>query len=211
MSPKIKIVIVDDHPIVIEGIKMMLESENIYQIKGTFNDGQSLLNYLQSNDVDLILLDITLPDTSGIELCLDIKRNHPEYKIIMLSNRSERSIIMQCLQNGASGYMLKNATVNELNECIDEVLSGNIAFCREVKEILNKPSATDLQSIPRLTNREKEILKLLAAGKTSHVIAEELFLSPFTVDTHRKNIMQKFQTKNVAELIRIALENNLIR
>lgn len=210
MQPKINIAIVDDHPIVIQGLKLMLENDSIYQIIGTFVDGKGIINFLNTNDLDLILLDITLPDISGIELCRMIKLNHPNCKIIMLSNRSERSIIMQCIQNGASGYLLKNATITELNQCIDEALSGNIAFCAEVKEIINQPSSTDLEGLPRLTKREKEILKLLATGKTSVTIAEELFLSPLTVDTHRKNIMQKFQVKNVAELINLTMKHDLI-
>lgn len=210
MSHKISIVIVDDHPIVIQGLKMMLENEKYFHIAGTFNDGAGIRNFIATNEADIILLDITLPDFSGIELCAEIKKNAPRTSVLMLSNRSERSIIMQCIQNGASGYLLKNATIEELHSCIRGALSGNIVFCHEVKEIISVPSQFELAGIPRLTKREKEILKLLAEGKTSGTIAEQLFLSPLTVDTHRKNIMQKFQVKNVAELINVAGQNNLI-
>lgn len=209
-SPNIDIAIVDDHPIVIQGLKKMLESEKYFNICGTFVDGSGIINFLKTNTVDIVLLDITLPDISGIELCTEIKKISGEISIIILSNRSERSIIMQCLQNGASGYLLKNATIDELADCIRGALSGNIVFCKEVKEIMIKPSKNDLAGIPRLTKREKEILKLLTEGKTSGIIADELFLSPLTVDTHRKNILQKFQVKNVAELINVAVQNNLI-
>lgn len=210
MSHKVNIVIVDDHPIVIQGLKMMLESEKYFVIAATFVDGGGLLSYLKTNTPDIILLDITLPDTNGIELCREIKKTAADTSIIMLSNRSERSIIMQCIQNGASGYLLKNASVDELTSSIREVLSGNIVFSKEVREIINKPSQTELAGIPRLTKRETEILKLLTQGKTSINIAEALYLSPLTVDTHRKNIIQKFKVKNVAELINVALQNNLI-
>ncbi len=210
MSHKINIAVVDDHPIVIQGLKMMLESEKYFQICGTFTDGAGIRSFLQTNEADIVLLDITLPDSNGIELCAEIKRTAPKTSVIMLSNRSERSIIMQCIQNGASGYLLKNATIDELHSCIRGALSGNIVFCNEVREIISKPSQFELAGIPRLTNREKEILKLLAEGKTSNTIAEELFLSPLTVDTHRKNIIQKFQVKNVAELITVAIQNNMI-
>ena len=98
----------------------------------------------------------------------------------------------------------------ELHGCIRGALSGDIVFCSEVKKIISKPAQNDLAGIPRLTKREKEILKLLAEGKTSNTIAEELFLSPLTIDTHRKNIIHKFQVKNVAELINVALHNNMI-
>ncbi len=210
MSDKINIALVDDHPIVIQGLKNMLENEKYFNICGTFNNGAGIVNFLLSNEVDIVLLDITLPDTNGIELCLSIKKNTPKTSVLMLSNRSERSIIMQCIQNGASGYLLKNATIEELHSCVRGALSGNIVFCNEVKEIISKPSLNELSGIPRLTKREKEILKLLTEGKTSIAISEELFLSPLTVDTHRKNIMQKFQVKNVAELINLAKQYNLI-
>lgn len=210
MSHNINIVIVDDHPIVIQGLKMMLENKKYFQIAATFKDGGGIRNFIKTNEADIVLLDITLPDSNGIELCAEIKKMRPETSVIMLSNRSERSIIMQCIQNGASGYLLKNATIDELHSCIRGALSGNIVFCNEVKEIISKPSQNELSGIPRLTKREKEILKLLTEGKTSVAIAEELFLSPLTVDTHRKNIIQKFQVKNVAELINVAVQNNLV-
>ena len=210
MSHNINIVIVDDHPIVIQGLKMMLENQKFFHIADTFNDGAGIRNFIATNEADIVLLDITLPDTNGIELCAEIKKKSPQTSVIMLSNRSERSIIMQCLQNGASGYLLKNATIEELSSCIRGALSGNIVFCNEVREIISKPSYNELSGIPRLTKREKEILKLLTEGKTSIAIAEELFLSPLTVDTHRKNIIHKFKVKNVAELISVAKQNNLI-
>lgn len=208
-SHKINIAIVDDHPIVIEGLKMMLHDQSIFNVVETFTSGLEIINFVKSNEVDIILLDITLPDSNGIELCKKIKMVSPTTSVIMFSNRSERSIIMQCIQNGASGYLLKNTSIDELIDCIKGALSGNIVFCNETKEIISKPSQNEF-IIPRLTKREKEILKLVAKGKTSAVIAEELFLSPLTVDTHRKNLLQKFQAKNSTELITLALQQNLI-
>lgn len=210
LPKKINIAIVDDHPIVIQGIKTMLKSERYFHISGTFIDGKGILSFIRSNDIDIILLDITLPDTNGIELCMEIKKIAPNISVIMLSNRSERSIIMQCIQNGASGYLLKNATIKELTSCINGALSGNIVFSEEVKEIISKPSVKELIGIPRLTKREKEILKMVTEGKTSVMIADELFLSPLTIDTHRKNLMQKFKVNNTAELIKIAVQQNMI-
>jgi len=210
MSHKINIALVDDHPIVIQGLRMMLEKQRHFHICGTFGEGSGILDFLQNGTADIILLDITLPDSSGIDLCAQIKKTSPDTFIIMLSNRAERSIIMHCIQNGASGYLLKNATIEELSSCIRSALMGNIVFCNEVKTIISKPSQNETGIIPRLTKREKEILKLLTQGKTSNAIAEELFLSPLTVDTHRKNIMHKFNVKNVAELITVAMQNQII-
>lgn len=210
MESKINLSIVDDHPVVIQGIKNMLQHDMFMNVATAFTDGKSLMTFLENNRPDLILMDITLPDIKGIELCLIVKKKYPEICIIMLSNRSERSIILQCVQNGASGYLLKNSSVEELSNCIRKALSGDIVFCSEVKEILNKPSAADFRSLPRLTKREKEILNLVTEGKTSNSIAKELFLSPLTVETHRRNLMQKFDVKNTAELIREAIKNNII-
>ncbi|KFF12974.1 response regulator transcription factor [Chryseobacterium soli] len=205
----INIVIVDDHPIVIEGLKMMLQNQPFLRVSGSFTSGSAIMEYLRSHEANIVLLDITLPDTSGIEICKEIKKMSADTSVIMFSNRSERSIIMQCIQNGASGYLLKNTSIDELTECIKGALSGNIVFCNETKQMISKPSQNHL-TIPRLTKREKQILQLVAQGKTSMMIADELFLSPLTVDTHRKNLIQKFQAKNSTELIHLAVQYHMI-
>lgn len=208
-SDTINIVIVDDHPIVIEGLKMMLKNEPLLSISRSFTSGNEAKDFIKTNDIDIILLDIALPDANGINLCKEIKKLSSDVSVIMFSNRSERSIVMQCVQNGASGYLLKNTSIDELVTCIKGALSGEIVFCNEIKQIISKPSQSEL-TVPRLTKREKQILKLVAQGKTSSMIADELFLSPLTVDTHRKNLLQKFHAKNSTELISLALQQNMI-
>ncbi|UWX58821.1 response regulator transcription factor [Chryseobacterium oranimense] len=208
-NKKINIVIVDDHPIVIEGLKMMLNSQLGFTVSKSFTSGLELIDFIRNHKVDIILLDITLPDSNGTELCREIKKISPATSVIMFSNRSERSIIMQSVQNGASGYILKNTSIDELVECIQGAYSGNIVFCEEIRHIISKPSQNDFL-VPRLTKREKQILQMVAEGKTSITIADELFLSPLTVDTHRKNLLQKFQAKNSTELISLALQQNMI-
>ena len=202
--------IVDDHPIVIEGLKMLLQNEPNIHLVGGFCTGVDILSYIRTNKVDLVLLDITLPDINGMELCQLIKKGSVATIILILSNHTERSIIMQTIQNGASGYLLKNSTIDELRHCITEAVKGNICYSKAVMEIISRPSKNELQGAPRLTRREKEILALIAAGKTSQVIGQELFLSPLTIDTHRKNLIQKFSVKNVAELIMAATQQNLL-
>lgn len=206
----ITIAIVDDHPIVIQGLKQLLSNEKDIRIAAFFVDGNGILSYIKNNEVDVVLLDITLPDSNGIELCKEIKDISPNTSVLMLSNRSERSMIMQSLQNGASGYLLKNASLEELTSCIKQVIFGNIVFCSEVREIISKPVKNEFQGLPKLTKRETQILKMLAEGKTSNKIAEELFLSVLTIDTHRKNILQKCKAKNVAELVTIATLNQML-
>ena len=206
----ITIAIVDDHPIVIQGLKQLLSNEKEIRIAAFFVDGNGIISYMKNNEVDVVLLDITLPDSNGIELCKEIKDISPNTSVLMLSNRSERSMIMQSLQNGASGYLLKNASLEELTSCIKQVIFGNIVFCSEVREIISKPVKNEFQGLPKLTKRETQILKMLAEGKTSNKIAEELFLSVLTIDTHRKNILQKCKAKNVAELVTIATLNQML-
>ncbi len=207
---KLLTAIVDDHPIVIEGLKVLLQNEENLEIVGGFYSGSAILTYISTNQVDLILLDITLPDINGIELCQHIKEASISTVVLILSNHTERSIIMQTIQNGASGYLLKNSSIDELRHCISEAVKGNICYSKEVMEIISRPSKNHIQGMPRLTRREKEILALIAAGKTSQVIGQELFLSPLTIDTHRKNLIQKFGVKNVAELIMAATQQQIL-
>lgn len=207
---KLLTAIVDDHPIVIEGLKTMLQHEENVQLVGGFENGESILSYLKLHKADLILLDISLPDINGMDLCQLIKKASRNTMILILSNRTERSIIMQTIQNGASGYLLKNSSIEELRNCIAEAVKGNICYSREVAEIISRPSKNQLQGRPQLTRREKQILVLIAAGKTSQDIANDLFLSPLTVDTHRRNLLQKFEVRNVAELIKMAYEQCIL-
>jgi DNA-binding NarL/FixJ family response regulator len=200
--------ILDDHPIVVDGLyKILMNNFTINEIVH-FTSGDEFTALLQGGHqgFDLILLDITMPGKSGIEVCKDIKFHHPQTCVIVFSNHTERSLIMQMLNNGANGYLLKNASSSEIVFGIQEALNGQIAFSKEVREIIAQPSATDLKKIPTLTKREKQILKMISDGKTSVEIGEELFLSPFTVDTHRRNLMQKFAVKNVVTLIKVTSE-----
>ncbi|WP_343691331.1 response regulator transcription factor [Chitinophaga sp.] len=207
---KLRTVLVDDHPIVIAGLKTLLQHEENLTIEAALHSGNELISYLAAHPTDLVLLDITLPDINGMELCLMIKKVSLQTIILILSNHTERSIIMQTIQNGASGYLLKNSSLDELRHCITEAVKGNICYSREVMEIISRPSKNQLKATPQLTRREKQILSLLAQGKTSVVIGEELFLSPLTVDTHRRNLLQKFEVKNVAELIMIATQQQML-
>jgi DNA-binding NarL/FixJ family response regulator len=206
-----KLVIVDDHPIVIEGLSALLQAEEDLQIAGTFTTGNAFLSFLKARgEVDIVLLDITLPDINGVEVCKEIKKLSPETKVLIISNHSERSIIMQMLQQGASGYLLKNASSEELVRCVHDVLDGKIALSAEVTAIMTRPLQNELKDIPHLTKREMQVLTMIAAGRTSASIAEELCVSQFTVETHRRNLMQKFDASNTASLIRMAVEQKLL-
>lgn len=203
-------VVVDDHPIVISGISGLLSDLENVEIIEKMQSGVALLDYMEHNEVDLVLLDIFLPVITGIDLCKAIKQKFPQVVVIGMSSQSERSLVMQFIQNGGNGYILKSALFEEFKNCINKAIEGEIVFSDEVKVIVSQPLSEDLDTIPSLSRREKDIAILLSKGKQTQEIADELFLSFLTVQTHRRNILQKYKTKNVAELITLLLKNNLI-
>lgn len=210
MSKKYKMVVVDDHPIVISGISGLLSDLENIEIVEKMQSGALLLDYIENNEVDLVLIDIFLPVVTGIDLCKSIKQKYPQVIVIGMSSQSERSLVMQFIQNGGNGYILKSASFEEFKNCINKAIEGEIVFSDEVKTIVSQPLSEDLDNIPSLSRREKDIALLLSKGKQTQEIADELFLSFLTVQTHRRNILQKYKTKNVAELITLLLKNNLL-
>lgn len=207
MEP-IKILIVDDHPMVIEGVKALLQNVPETQIVGTVNDAFSALNFLKKTVVDVVLLDINLPDISGLDLCKKLKADFPKLKIIAMSTFKERSYITRMIEQGASGYVLKSVSQAELVEAIMQAQSGRMYLSMEVSQVLVMSQTQ--KPVPLLTSREKEVLGCISEGLTNNEIAEKLFISPLTVDSHRKNLLAKFQVKNTALLIKFAVENQLV-
>ena len=200
--------ITDDHYMVIEGIRSLLQQEKGIDWMGHATNAASCLAFLQQQVPDVILMDINLPDQSGIDLCREVKRLHPSVFILGLSTFSQQSFIEKMLANGASGYVLKNATGVELMEAIDTVMRGKQYLSFDVAVALRQPGLTG--NLPVLTRREKEVLLLIAEGLTNSAIAGQLFISSTTVDTHRKNLLAKFDAKNTASLIRMAAQMQLI-
>jgi len=210
MDKAYKTIIVDDHPIVISGISGLLSDLGSVEIVGKLQSGVKLVEYIEENEVDLILMDIFLPVINGVDLCKTIKQKYPQIVIIGMSSQSERSLVMQFIQNGGNGYILKSASFEEFKRCINKAIEGEIVFSDEVKAIISQPQSEDLEKIPSLSRREKDIVMLLSKGKSTQEIADDLFLSFLTVQTHRRNILQKYKTKNVAELMAFLLKNNLL-
>ncbi|MBK6938009.1 MAG: response regulator transcription factor [Chitinophagaceae bacterium] len=203
----IKVFIVDDHYMVIEGIRSLLQDERAVEWTGHAMNADSCLAFLQRQQPDVILMDINLPDKSGIDLCKDVKAKYPGIFIIGLSTFNQQSFIERMMDNGASGYVLKNATQEELMHAIETVLKGKTFLSEEASHSLKKIEVTGK---PVLTRREKEVLGLIAEGMTNGEIAEKLFVSVTTVDTHRKNLLAKLGAKNTAELVKLAFYHKLI-
>jgi DNA-binding NarL/FixJ family response regulator len=203
----IKVLITDDHLLVIEGIKALLKGHEQIEVTGHAHDGYTAIKFLKEHETDVILLDINLPDLSGIDLCIKIKEEFPHIKVLALSTFKERTYITRIIEAGASGYLLKNVNREELMEAIEMVYEGKMYLNKEIAQVITSYAKL---TIPVLTTREKEVLTCIADGLTNQQTAEKLFLSPLTVDSHRKNLLTKFQVKNTASLIRFAVENKLI-
>ena len=198
--------IVDDHYMVIEGIRSLLQHEKSIEWLGHASNAESCLAFLRQRQPDVILMDINLPGISGIELCKEVKERYPAVFVIGLSTFNQQSFIQKMMENGASGYVLKNATQEELVEAIETVMKGRIYLNEEVSQALRKENPDRIV----LTRREKEVLELIAGGLTNAEIAAKLFISITTVDTHRKNLLAKFEVRNTASLVRTAARLQLI-
>ena len=202
----VKVFIVDDHYMVIEGIRSLLQTEKEIEWLGHATNAASCLAFLKQQLPDVILMDINLPDKNGIDLCKEVKELYPSVFIIALSTYNQLSFIQKIMDNGASGYVLKNATQQELMQAIEAVVKGKIFYSAEASQTLQKKQGAKVI----LTRRETEVLELIAEGLTNNVIAKKLFISTTTVDTHRKNLLSKLEAKNTASLIRMATQLELI-
>lgn len=201
-----RIFIVDDHPMVIEGIRSMLMQLPDVEIAGFAMNAVSTFGYFVNNTADVVLLDINLPDQNGIEVCKTLLKKYPHLKIIALTNFDQLSYLQRMEDAGAKGYLLKNSSLEEIDQAIKAVTSGKEYWLGKD----NLRSGIHKQNKPMLTRREIEVLKLIAEGLTNREIAEKLFVSDSTVDSHRKNLIAKLAVKNTAALIRMAMEEKII-
>ncbi len=202
-----KIFIVDDHYMIIEGIRSLLQNEVGLEWMGHAMNAASCLDFLKNQKTDVLFMDVNLPDQSGIDLCSLVKKTYPKIRIVGLSSFNQFSFIEKMLQNGAAGYVLKNATKEELLMAIDTVMEGKTYISAAVETTINTNKNI---KTPLITRREKEVLLLIAEGLTNGEIADTLFVSITTVDSHRKNLLAKFEVKNTAALIRMATKYQLI-
>lgn len=205
----VRVFIVDDHPVVVAGLKSLLSQLNNIEVAGAVSNAFEAIPFLKSNPVDVILLDINLPDVSGIDLCKKIHKEFPDIKIVGISTFSDRSYISRMIENGALGYLLKSASPEEITEAIKTVMEGKMYLSVSTERLIHSQHKGTTNNPPAITKREKEVLALIAEGFTNGQIAEKLFISPLTVDSHRKNLLTKFQVSNTAALIRIATEHRL--
>jgi DNA-binding NarL/FixJ family response regulator len=206
MNP-VKVFIVDDHYMVIEGIRALLQDQKDIVLMGHASNADSCLSFIQNAAPDVILMDISMPGKNGIDLCKEVRERYPSVFVIGLSTFNQFTYVDDMLRNGASGYLLKNATKQEITEAIHTVAKGKMYMSDEAANTLKNASPHES---PVLTRRENEILRLIAEGLANPQIAEKLFLSNSTVDTHRKSLMRKLSIKNTALLVRYAVDQKII-
>ena len=204
----IRVFVVDDHPLVQEGMRSLLGNEKGIELCGYAMTAQSCLGYFVHNSADVVLMDINLPDMNGIDLCKELKTKYPGVMILALSTFNQGSYVTKMMENGASGYVVKNADKKELLDAIREVSRGKTYLSFEAGQAIRKNNES--VQIPAITRREKEILGLIAEGFTNPEIANKLFVSPTTVDSHRKNLLAKLNVKNTASLVMFAMDHQLI-
>lgn len=204
---QIKVIIADDHTLFINGLQMLLKEEPGIDVIAVANDGKALLNLMILQEPDLVLLDINMPNMNGLEALKHIRHDFPAVKTIILSTYHEDHLIEKARQYGANGYLLKNCNKEELFKTLSLVLSGNSCFPYRLPKPDNSFDHPDsfLRQF-NLTRRENEIIVLIQEGMTNQQMAAQLFLSIFTVETHRKNIMQKLNLKSPSALIRFLME-----
>lgn len=205
---KINLVIVDDHPMVLEGLRSMMAQISFVELADTVTNAYEAMEAIATHKPDVVITDINLPEVSGIELTAKIKKEYPTIKVIAMSTFNERSYVMQMLQNGADGYLVKNATKEEIEEAILSVYEGKMYM--SVDTNISSLDKQEIKNMPVISSREKEVLALIAEGFTNAQIAQKLFLSVHTVDTHRKSLLTKFGVNNTASLIKVAARGNLI-
>ena len=205
--------IIDDHPLVSEGIATMIKNVEGLRICGSSKTGTEALEKLKELEPDIILLDISLPDIDGLELCTLIRKTNKTSKILGLTSANEAGLITQLLKRGANGFLLKNMEKEELLTAIDKVLNGKTFLSHEANEKVLQQfhSLHDaVNNLPVLTRREKEVLHWLNEGYSNSQIADKLFLSQHTVDSHRKHLMQKLNANNIQQLLKTAKDFKLI-
>jgi DNA-binding NarL/FixJ family response regulator len=212
----IKVLLVDDHKIVRDGIKVLLQDESDIEVIGEAENGKHALEVLNEITPDLLIVDINMPVMNGIECAREVVKHFPQVKILALTMLNEQEHIKNMVAAGAGGYILKNSGKEELIDAIKTVTSGENYFSDEVKNIImmnivkRKTSGNKIEGVPiPLTNREKDVLKYIVQEFTNQEIAEKLFISVRTVDAHRRNLLEKTGARNTAGLVKFALENNI--
>jgi DNA-binding NarL/FixJ family response regulator len=221
----IKVLIADDHLLIRAGVKSLLEKIKEVEVVGEASNGREALKLLKEFKPDLLLLDISMPELNGLDVAQRVRQDSPATRIIILSMHNHEEYVLQALRSGASGYLLKDAAPNELEIAINAVMKDEIYlspsiskhlvddYLRRIENLrgeVNSPVPEKLNPYQRLTSRQREILQLIAEGNSTKEIAEKLFISVKTVETHRMQIMERLNIRDIAGLVRYAIKMGII-
>jgi DNA-binding NarL/FixJ family response regulator len=215
--PKHKILIADDHAMVRDGVKNLIQQNKDLVVIGEARSGNETLELYDKLKPDLLIMDISMPDMNGMEVSRAILARNPGANIVILSMYDDEDYISRCLEYGVKGYVVKNESGSELDYAIKSVLQGKNYFSRQAQDVIFKKYSQNVskkkksEDAVNLTKREVEIIKLIADGLTSQQMADRLFISPRTVETHRANVMKKLTVKNAIELVKKAQQLNLLQ
>lgn len=212
----VKLVLVDDHTLIRDGLKSLLKSERSIQIIGEAENGEQLLKLLEQVTPDVVMLDLNMPVMDGFETLQHLQRKHPQIKVLILTMLNQNSYVQRVRDAGANGFVLKSAGKEELVHAIKTVANDNAYICSEVAlNLLNRGNTADSNGntpgdVPELSKREMEVLRLIAEGYTNAEIADKLFASKRTIESHRQHLIEKTKARNTATLIKFALQQGLI-
>lgn len=213
---KYSIILADDHVLIRHGIKNIIKQHGEYEVIGEVNDGEEVLRLMNKDAADLVIMDITMPKMSGIEAAEVVRRRYPRTKVLMLTMHKSKEYFSQAMSAGADGYLVKDDSDTELLVAIETIKNGKTylsPFFAEgfTEDVIQAYRSEEGNLIKKLSKREKEVLQLVVDGLTSKAIAEKLNLSPRTVDTHRSNLLKKFNLKKSVDLVNYAIRCGLVR
>lgn len=207
---KVQVLIVDDHQLFREGVASLLANDDNIEVVGVADSGEAVFDFLEAKAPEVVLIDISMPGLDGLEVITRCKRKYPETRFIVLTMHADGQYVLKAVRSGAYGYLLKNADEQELRAAIHTVSRDKKYFNSEISQLMVGNIALEGDGNQRLSDREMEVLRLVSDGKTTKEIAEELFVSVRTVETHRVNMMKKLDVQNTAELIKKAVKLQLI-
>lgn len=211
----ITIVLAEDHHLVRQGFRLVLEAEQDFRLLGEAADGLEAVRLVEAKKPNVLVLDLMIPRLHGLEVVRQVRKSSPGTRVIILSMHADEPYVMEALRNGASGYVLKDATATDLTQAVRTVVAGRrylspVLAERAYSGYVERPGASDLDIYETLTNREREILQLAAEGKTSGEVGAALYISPRTAETHRANLMRKLGLRSQTDLVRFAIRKKII-
>ena len=205
-----KVLIADDHQLLKEGFASIIKEEDAYDVVAMASNGKEVLDILSNTEIDIVILDINMPILNGVECSKKINKLYPEIRIIALSMIKEFTYVKRMLANGAGAYILKDDPTEHISNALDAVIKNEVYISPQLRENIFKVKSTLKDNLVKLTRREKEILEVLSNGLSNREVAEQLFLSTHTVDSHVKNLLSKFNSKNKVELVKSAINQGLL-